>query len=95
MLDGPDIMKYIKFEKLQWAGHVVSMDNSKIPKKVLNDKFHGRRPVGRPQLIREKHGRKDSLLLQNITEWRRLAGERDIRRQTPEEASAICRLSRY
>ena len=25
-------MKYIKLKRLQWAGHVVRMDNSRIPK---------------------------------------------------------------
>jgi len=29
---GPDIVKYIKLKRLQWAGHVVRMDNSRIPK---------------------------------------------------------------
>ena len=33
MLDGPDVEKYIKFKRLQWAGYVVRMDNSRIPKK--------------------------------------------------------------
>jgi hypothetical protein len=48
LLDGPDIVKFIKFKRLQWAGHIVQMDNSRIPKKVLDGKFRGRRPVGRP-----------------------------------------------
>jgi hypothetical protein len=48
LLDGPDIVKFIKFKRLQWAGHIVQMDNSRIPKKVLDGKFHRRRPVGRP-----------------------------------------------
>jgi hypothetical protein len=33
LLDGPDIVKFIKFKRLQWAGHIVGMDNSGIPKK--------------------------------------------------------------
>jgi hypothetical protein len=37
----------MKFKRLQWAGHTDRMDNSRIPKKVLDGKFHGRRPVGR------------------------------------------------
>jgi hypothetical protein len=47
LLNGPDIVKFIKFKRLQCAGHVVRMDNSRLPKKVLDGKFHGRRPVGR------------------------------------------------
>jgi hypothetical protein len=33
LLDGPDIVIFIKFKRLQWAGHIVRMDNSRIPKK--------------------------------------------------------------
>jgi hypothetical protein len=33
LLDGPNLVKCIKFKRLQWAGHVVRMDNCRIPKK--------------------------------------------------------------
>jgi hypothetical protein len=69
------------------------MDNSRIPKKVLDGKFHGRRPVGRPRL-RWEDVRRDSLLL-NIRGWRRWAGDRDIWRGTTEEDRARCGLSRH
>jgi hypothetical protein len=35
------------------ASHTVQMEDTRLPKKVMNWKFHGRKPVGRPQL-REK-----------------------------------------
>jgi hypothetical protein len=47
LLDGPDVVKFIKVKRLQWTGHIIRMDNSRIPIKVLDGKFHGRRPVGR------------------------------------------------
>jgi hypothetical protein len=53
------------------------MDNSEIPKKVFEAKFHGRRPVGIPRLRWEENIRRDSLLPLNIR-CRRLAGDRDI-----------------
>ena len=43
--DGPHTVKYIQFKRLQWAHHVVGMNDTK-PKKVLDGKFHGGRPVG-------------------------------------------------
>jgi hypothetical protein len=67
------------------------MDNCRIPKKVLDGKFHGRRPVGRPRLRWEDNIRRDSLL--NIRGWRRWAGDRDIWRRTTEEARVRCGLS--
>jgi len=71
------------------------MDNSRILKKVLVGKFHGRRPVGRPRLRWVDNIRRDSSLLLNIRGWSRVAGNRDIRRQTIEEANIQCRLSRH
>jgi hypothetical protein len=60
-------VKFIKFKRLQWAGHilVVRKGNFRIPRRVLDGKFHGRRPMGRPRLRWE-----DSLLLLNIRGWR-------------------------
>jgi hypothetical protein len=78
LLDGPDIVKFIKFKRLQWASHIVRMDNSRIPKRVLDGKFNGRRPVGIPCLRWEDNIRRNSLLLLNIRGWRRWAGDRDI-----------------
>jgi hypothetical protein len=95
LLDGPDIVKFIKFKRLQWAGHIVRIDNSKITKKVLDGKFHGRRPVGRPRLRWEDNIKRDSLLLLNRRGWRRWAGDRDIRRRTIEEIRARRGLSRH
>jgi hypothetical protein len=31
--DGPDMVKCIKYKTLQWAGHIVWMDNARIQKK--------------------------------------------------------------
>jgi hypothetical protein len=68
------------------------MDNSRVSKKVLVGKFHGRRHVGRPRLRWADNIRRDPSLLLNIRGWRRVVGNRDIRRQTIEEASTKCRL---
>jgi hypothetical protein len=53
------------------------MGNTRIPKKVLNRKFRGRRPAKRP-LLRWEHVMRDFLLLMNIRGWRRLAEDRNI-----------------
>jgi hypothetical protein len=45
---------------------------------MLNGKFHGRRPVGRPRLRWEENTRRASLLLLNVRGRRKLAGDRDI-----------------
>ena len=74
---------------------MVRMEITRIPKKiVVDEKFHGRRPVGRPRLRWEDKLRKDSQLLLNIRGRRRLAKDRDIWRRTAEEGRARCGLSR-
>lgn len=50
LLDGPDTVQYIMCRRLHLAGLIVRMDNSRIPRKVLDEEFHGRRPLGRPRL---------------------------------------------
>ena len=76
-------------------GHyTVRVDSIKLRgKKVMDGKFHGRRPQGRPRLRWEDNIRRDSLLLLNIRKRRRLATYRVNWRQTIwKEARAQCRL---
>jgi len=37
----------IKIRRLGWAGHIIRMEEERIPKKVLNGNFYATRPVGR------------------------------------------------
>jgi hypothetical protein len=39
----------IKIRRLEWAGHIIRMEEERIPKKFLNGNFHTTRPVGRPR----------------------------------------------
>ena len=41
--------RYIKIRRLGWAGHLMRMEEERIPKKVLNGNFYTTRPVGRPR----------------------------------------------
>lgn len=91
MFDVPDTVKGIKFVRSQYAHRIVRMGNSRTPKKVLNRKFRGRRPVERPRL-RWEDVRKDSLLLMKISGSRRLTEDRNIwRRSIPATYGSIGR----
>jgi transcription termination factor 2 len=46
----PDIVTEIKVRRLEWLGHVVRMEDTRLPKMVFNAKPEGRRGVGRPRL---------------------------------------------
>jgi hypothetical protein len=50
LFNEPDIVKYIKTNRLGWAGHVIQMDNNRTVKKVFNTKPIGIRINGRPKL---------------------------------------------
>jgi hypothetical protein len=46
----PDIVTEIKARRLEWLGHVVRTEDTRLPKMVFNAKPEGRRVVGRPRL---------------------------------------------
>jgi len=73
----PNIVKDIKIRRLEWAGHIIRMEEERIPKKVLNGKFHTTRPVGRPRTRWANVVQRDALQLLGIRGWRRRAVNRD------------------
>jgi hypothetical protein len=50
LYNGLNIVEDIRIRRLGWAGHIVRMEEGRIPKKVLNGKVHNTRPVGRPRI---------------------------------------------
>ena len=89
-------MEHINIRRLGWTGHVIRMEEERIPKKVLNGNFYTPRPVGRPRTRWADVVQRDALQLLEIREWRRRAEYRDGRRslvcggQGSEGAVAPC-----
>jgi hypothetical protein len=50
LCDGPHLVKYIRFNTLKWAGHVMRMDNNRITKRMFNTRPEGKIGTGRPKL---------------------------------------------
>jgi hypothetical protein len=50
MYKSPDIVTEIKVRRLEWLGHVVRMEDTRLPKMVFNAKPEGRHGVRRPRL---------------------------------------------
>jgi hypothetical protein len=50
LYDKPDLVKYIKLNRLKWPGHVMRMDNNQITQRMFNTRREGKRGTGRPQL---------------------------------------------
>jgi hypothetical protein len=60
------------------------MEEERIPKKVLNETFHNRRPVGRPRIRWAGVVQRDA----GVRGWRRRAENRDEWRHALREAKA-------
>jgi ribosomal 50S subunit-associated protein YjgA (DUF615 family) len=45
-----DIVADIRRRRVQWLGHMIRMDDSRLIKRVLDCKPGGRRTIGRPRL---------------------------------------------
>jgi len=84
----PNIVDDIKIGILEWAGHIIRMEEERIPKKVLNGNFHTTRPVGRPRTRWAGVVQRDVLRLLGIRGWRRRAENRDEWRRIVREAKA-------
>jgi hypothetical protein len=46
----PDIISVIKLQRLEWLGHVMRMNETRVARKILDDKPGGKRRRGRPKL---------------------------------------------
>jgi hypothetical protein len=84
----PNIVEVIKIRRLKWAGHIIKMEEERIPKKVLNKTFCTTRSVGRPRNRWANVVQKDALKLLGIRGWRRRAANRDEWRRLMREAKA-------
>jgi hypothetical protein len=71
--------KWPTFRRLGWAGHIIRMEEERIPKNVLNGTFHITRPVGRPRTRWADVVQRDALQLLGVGGWRRRAETRDDR----------------
>ena len=83
-----NIVEDIKIRRLEWAGHIIRMEEERIPKKILNGNFHTTRPVGRPRTRWADVVQRDALQLLRTRGWRRRAADRDEWRRLVREAKA-------
>jgi hypothetical protein len=83
-----EISEVIRFKQLQWAGHVIRMEEHRIPKKAMQAQFGGRRIVGRPRGQYEDAVRVDVERLLGIRNWKTAARNREEWRKKCEEARA-------
>jgi len=78
----------IKIRRLEWAGHIIRMEEERIPKKVLNGNFYTTSPVGRSRNRWADVVQRVALQLLGIRGWRRSAANRDEWMRLVREAKA-------
>jgi hypothetical protein len=49
ILQGADIVKFIKSSRIRWYGHVERMQNQRTPKQIAAATIEGTRKIGRPR----------------------------------------------
>jgi hypothetical protein len=72
-----NIVKDIKIRRLEWAGHIIRVEEERIPKRFLNGNFHTTRPAGRPRTRWADVVQRDALQLLWTTGRKRRAANRD------------------
>ena len=82
----PNIVDDINFRRLGWAGHIVRMEEQRIPKRVLNGNFRTARPVVRPRIRWADVVQRDARQLLGIRGWRSKAASKDEWRRLMREA---------
>ena len=87
ILQGQDIVKFIKAQRIRWLGHVMRMDAERMPKAVYKTKMEGQRKRGRPRSRWGDEIEKD-LREMGINNWRSKAQDREKWRGIVREAKA-------
>jgi DnaJ-domain-containing protein 1 len=85
----------IKIMRLGWEGHIIRMEEERVPKRVLNENFHTTRPVGRPRTRWADVVQRDALQLLGIRRRRSKAANRDEWRCLMTKAKARKCLERH
>jgi len=68
-INNESIVRYIKYKRLSWLGHVQRMTNERVAKTVYKWKPYATRPKGRPRVRWEDDVRND-LRKTGVTNWK-------------------------
>jgi hypothetical protein len=83
LMDGADIVRFIKAQRIKWLRHIQRMDQVRPTRKLLDWKPMGTRPVGRPRQ-RRQDVMKDLKKLK-VKNWKEAAKDRRIWRDLAEK----------
>ena len=72
---GENIVKWIKGQRVSWLGHLETMEEDRMPKKIFTQELEGTRRRGRPWK-RWKEGVERDLQVLGVRRWRELVAYR-------------------
>jgi hypothetical protein len=55
LIEGADIVRYIKAQRIKWLGHIQRMNQARPTRKLFDWKPMGNRPIGRPRQRWQEH----------------------------------------
>jgi hypothetical protein len=91
LIEGADIVRFIKTQRIKWLGHIQRMDQIRLAKRLLDWKPMGTRPVGRPRHRWQEDVMEDLKKLK-IKNWKETAKDRKIWRDLAQKAKPHKRL---
>jgi hypothetical protein len=75
LIEGADIVRFIKAQRIKWLGHIQRMDQTRPARKLFDWKPMGTRPVGRPRQRWQEDAMEDLIKLK-IKNWKEIAKDR-------------------
>jgi ribonuclease HI len=85
IIEGADIVRFIKAQRIEWLGHIQRMDQATPTWKLLYWKPMGSRPVGRPRQRWQDEVMED-LKKMKVKIWKETAKDRRTWRDLAEKA---------
>jgi hypothetical protein len=85
LIEGANIVRFIKAQRIKWLGHIQRMDQARPTRKLLNWKPIGTRPVGRPRQRWQEDVMEDLKKLK-VKNWKAIAKDRRTWRDLAEKA---------
>jgi hypothetical protein len=85
VIEGADIVRFIKAQRIKWLGYIQRMDQTRPARKLLDWKPMGTRPVGKPRQRWQKCVMEDLKKLK-VKNWKEEAKDRRIWRDLAEKA---------
>jgi len=85
LIEGADIVRYIKSQRIKWLGHIQRMDQARPTWKLLDWRPMGTRPIGRPRQRWQEDVMEDLKKLKVKKNWKETAKDRRTWRDLAEK----------